>query len=379
MYVPDEPRFRPGWFRFRDPPAPPWMADENWVPSGESELYTRARSGLWVIARDVYPAGATVLLPAYVPRSVVQTFLSCDVEVEYYPVGTSLRLPRDRVRDRIETVAPDAVVFVHYFGFADPAFHDLAAAARDAGASVVEDCARALFGHGTRGNLLGSTGEFALFSLRKVLPVPNGGLVVATDGEYRFPRPTAVSAEYRDAAVAVAIRAFETVGVNPVTLNGSTAGAGSGGEASGSTRDVELQFSTTAPGRLTRLGLRRTDPSAVVTTRRRRYAEVRGALASIDGVEVLTPALHEGASPFGVAIRFPDGEATRDRVYERLVRDGLPSQRLRWRLRQGEQPPDAYPDARTLRRQLLVVPTHQQVPRGIEAPVAASVADAMKD
>lgn len=377
MYVPDEPHFRPGWFRFREPSGTTWMADEKWVPPGAMGLYGRARSGLWVIAREKFPAGATVLLPAYVPRSVVQSFRSGDVAVHYYPVDPDLRLPRGEVQDRIEAVDPDAVVFVHYFGFADPAFDDLVAAARSVGATVIEDCSRGLFSRDTDGTLLGATGEYALFSLHKVLPVPNGGLVVAHDPEESFPAPETARSEYRDAVVAILLSAFEAVGVPPATLNGSAPDVRSEGDASSSMRDVDMQSSIGDPGWLSRIGFRATDPPSVVAARRRRYAEVREALAALDGVDVLTPGLHDGACPFGVAVRFPDGVETRDRVYERLHGAGLPSQRLRWRLRPDEQEPDSYPGARMLRRQLLVVPTHHQIPRGIDADIAEAVVDAI--
>lgn len=373
MFVPDVPHLRPGWFGSRAPTEVEWLADERWVPPGPKGLYARACSGLQVVAREDLPAGATVLLPAYIPRSVVRAFRAGDVSVRYYPIEPDLRLPWRAVRDRIDAVEPEAVLFVHYFGFADPAFDDLAGTARAVGATVIEDCARALFARGVDGTLFGTTGEYALFSLHKVLPVPNGGLIVGPERRGAFPPPTGVRSEYRDAAVAVILRACETVGVPPVQIEGATAGVrsravdGAPGGALGAERPTD------GPGRFSRIGLAASDPSSVVATRRRRYAEVRDALAAIDGADVLTPPVHEGASPFGVAVRLPAGEATRDRVYERIDGAGLPCQRLRWRLSPNELDPRAYDGARALRRQLLVVPTHHQLPPGIGVAVADRV------
>lgn len=129
-----------------------WLADERWVPPGPKGLYARARSGLRVVAREDLPAGATVLLPAYIPRSVVRAFRAGDVSVRYYPIEPDLRYPWRAVRDRIDAVEPEAVLFVHYFGFADPAFDDLAGTARAVGATVIEDCARALFARDAPGD-----------------------------------------------------------------------------------------------------------------------------------------------------------------------------------------------------------------------------------
>lgn len=373
MFVPDAPHLRPGWFGSREPTEVEWLADERWVPPGPKGLYARARSGLSVVAREDLPAGATVLLPAYVPRSVVRAFRAGDVSVRYYPIEPDLRLPWREVRDRIDAVEPEAVLFVHYFGFADPAFADLAGTARAVGATVIEDCARALFARDADGTLLGTTGEYALFSLHKVLPVPNGGLIVGPERRGAFPPPTAVRSEYRAAAAAVILRACETVGVQPVQVETATAGVRSTSAGPAPERTADAERPTDGPGRFSRIGLAASDPSAVAATRRRRYAEVRAALAAIDGVDVLSPPVHEGAAPFGVAVRFPEGEATRDGVYERLDGAGLPCQRLRWRLRPGELDPPAYGGARALRRQLLVVPTHHQLPRGTAAAVAEGV------
>lgn len=373
-YVPDEPYFRPQWFRLRPPADIPWLEDEKWVPPGSKALYARARSGLWAIGRDDLGPEATVLVPAFVPRSVVQAFRATGVTVQFYPIRPTLRLPAEEVAERIAAVAPDAVVFVHYFGFADPAFDDLVAAARAVDATVVEDCARTLFSRDPGGTLLGATGDYAVFSLYKVLPVPNGGLVVAADPGTSFPDPEMVSAEHRDALAAVVLRACEAVGVSPARLNGDAENGRAAGNGIGWARDVDQGSPVAAPGWLSRAGLRATDPSDVVAARRRRYAEMRSKLVAVDGLEVLSPVLYDGACPFGVVIRFPDGVTVRDRAYERLHEAGLPCLRLRWGLRPDEQDTDRFPGGQALRRQLLVVPTHQQAPPGLGERVAGALA-----
>jgi dTDP-4-amino-4,6-dideoxygalactose transaminase len=331
-----------------------------------------------MIARDEFPSGSSVLLPAFIPRSVVQAFRAGGFEVEYYPIESALRLPADEVRDRIEAVEPDVVVFVHYFGFADPAFGDLVDAARTAGAAVIEDCARSLFSRDPDGTLLGTTGEYALFSLYKILPVPNGGLVVSAADDGSLPHPATVRSEYREAVTETLHSTFRTVGVRPAALKERVTGNGTNGTEAGWKRDVEPRSSVAAPGQLTRIGLQRTLPGTVVDRRARQYAELRGALEDVDGLDLLTPPLHDGASPFGVAIRLHEGSDACERVQHRVSDAGLPVQRLRWRLRPDEQDPDRYPGAMTLRRQMLVLPTHQQVPPGTGETVAETIEEALR-
>lgn len=361
MYVPVEPRFRPGWLRPRSPPLPDWLDDRRYVPAGDFQVHARARTGLYAaLERREFGRDATALLPGFVSCAVADACRTAGLSVAHYPIETDLSLAPERVVERIEVVEPAVVAFNHYFGFPDPAFDHLTAVAREVGSVVVEDCARGLFGRHPDGRLLGSTGDVAIFSLRKVLPVPNGGLVVGDDLGPGA-EPTGRVTERRAAVESLGVAATRALDppLDPWAL------AGEAVELTRRARAVlpaERDWSGRSPGRLTRIGLGRTDPERVVAARRDRYSRLRAALADVDGLSVLTPPAHEGACPYGVVVRFRGGQRVRERAFARLRLRGVPAQVLQWPSDAEASDPVANPGAFDLRASSLVVATHQQVP-----------------
>ncbi len=111
-----------------------------------------------------------MLLPEYACASVLQPFRAERREIELFEVGEDLAVDPERLRVRIEEVKPAAVLAIDYFGF--PLGGDLLAAAglREAVSAVVDRS------HGARLDAAAPDGGFAVTSLRKYLPLPDGAL-----------------------------------------------------------------------------------------------------------------------------------------------------------------------------------------------------------
>lgn len=349
--VPDAPRFRLRWLATRGATWPDWIEDDRWVPSGSWAVYTRVKNGLRAVLDDLDRDGP-VLLPSYAPGGVAWAALDAGFDVRYYPVSEDLSLPLDAVRGRFETVDPAVVVFIHFFGFVDHSFDELREAASDRGALVVEDCARGLFSRDDDGRLLGSTGDVALYCLHKTLPAPNGGLVVA--GERDLPDPSGTRSERWTAVRCGCATALETAGLQlsyttPVLENGKH-------DPSTVAPSPELE----APGGLSMRAIERSDPETVAEIRLSRYRDLRERLVEAD-VRVVTPAAGDGAVPYGVAI-LADSETQRTDLYAELYERRLPGQVLTWPPVHRHAEVSGHDGALALRRRLVVLPTHQQIP-----------------
>ncbi|MFB6164752.1 MAG: DegT/DnrJ/EryC1/StrS family aminotransferase [Haloarculaceae archaeon] len=356
MYVPDYPRFRPQWYSLDRPDWPDWLDDERWFPPGDRELFVRGRVGLNAALGQLPPAdGDVALLPAYAPFSLVEVFEECGYRVRYYPMEPDLTLPASRVADRITALSPSLVLFAHFFGLVDPAFDELAGRARDAGATIVEDCARAAFARRADGTPLGATGDIAIYSLYKTLPIPNGGLVIAPD--LSIPSAAGSTPDGGAALKSAAVDTFRRMSVPPVRMFGLTEPmARSVEEARSADRSLD-RLPTTRPGRVSANGLSQVEPERVVAQRRSHYRALRPALSAVDGIEVLSPPAHRHDCPFGVTVRAPTA-AVRDRLYRELRLAGLPAEVYRW---PAPAPEAAEAGAQAIRRRVLVVPTHQQL------------------
>ncbi|MFW5924392.1 MAG: DegT/DnrJ/EryC1/StrS family aminotransferase, partial [archaeon] len=284
-WIPNSPQVGLRWLPLVSGEYPSWLTDEQWVPPGDHALYRRAKDGFREVIADLDDEGP-VLLPAYVPAGLPATVEAAGHEVAYYPVDDALEIRAGVVTDLLETLDPVAMVFVHFFGFADPAYRTLGQRANDVGVFVIEDAARGLFGRDDEGILLGSTGDAAIFCPHKTLPAPNGGLLVRRRGQ---PRP----------AEARCPEWFE-----PLTgLVGRFVGARRPISKPESTSPTTVPTGVSAtescePGWVSRRGLNRIQPETVQTERLRRYRSLRTQL--VDEVPVVTPTAGEGAAPYGV-------------------------------------------------------------------------------
>ncbi len=161
---------------YRPPRAKiPWRLEELFAPAAV-RLHAYGRRALADALRLAGAAGGRVLLPSFICRDLLAAVAAAGAEPAFYGVRADLSPEEDQTR------WPDAraVLAVDYFGFAA----DLApfqAYARRCGAVVIEDAAHALFSRDEAGCLLGSRASLGVLSLRKSLPLPNGGALIAVD------------------------------------------------------------------------------------------------------------------------------------------------------------------------------------------------------
>ncbi len=157
----------PGWF--------PLDSDDlsRATMQGRYAVYWAVRALLGAVPGDP-SRSPQVLVPAYHHGVEVGAILAAGGSVRFYRVGPNMEtLPED-----VEAaIGPKtrAVLLVHHNGFpASPL--QVAEICRRRGLVLLEDCAPALFSSiGDRP--LGSLGDAACFSLHKVIPVPDGGVL----------------------------------------------------------------------------------------------------------------------------------------------------------------------------------------------------------
>src|SRR5262249_54809972 len=124
-----------------------------------------------------------VLMPGFIPAKLYRTLLAAGYDVRFYDIGATGDFDPSEVADLADTDTL-ALFVIHYFGL--PA--DLAQVREFAtrqGIFLIEDCALALSGR-SEGRLLGTFGDCALFSVRKMLLLPEGGFLVLKKGNRAF-------------------------------------------------------------------------------------------------------------------------------------------------------------------------------------------------
>jgi hypothetical protein len=126
----------------------------------------------------------------------------------FYPITEAGGVDFQVLSELREAHRPRAIIAAHFFGLPQP-MSALRQWCDEAGVVLIEDCAHALFG-ACDGRPIGSWGDYAIGSLTKFLPVPEGGCLVSNRGTAR---PLALSAPGLVAQLRSAADMIET-GVN---------------------------------------------------------------------------------------------------------------------------------------------------------------------
>lgn len=134
--------------------------------SGREIFLSNARSGIWFLVDRLRPP--QVWVPSYTCHTVVRAVEKNVTALRFYEVGSDLNV---RSAEWLSEVGfGDVVILIDYFGF--PYDHDLGALIMKRGAWVLEDACQALLSvH------VGTSSDFVLFSPRKWIGVPDGGIL----------------------------------------------------------------------------------------------------------------------------------------------------------------------------------------------------------
>ena len=127
--------------------------------------------------------GDSILLPSFIGWSaregsgVYDPVASIGAESIFYRMNENLSIDADDVQCKIRMRKPRVLVLIHYFGYPDPNAAALAAYAHKHGVLVLEDEAHAMLSD-LVGGACGRTGDAVIFSLHKMLPFREGGVLL---------------------------------------------------------------------------------------------------------------------------------------------------------------------------------------------------------
>lgn len=289
----------------------PWRP-ENFFSPAALRFYGHGRNALAEALKLAGAPGGRVLLPAFVCRDLLSSVAAAGAEPAFYGVRPDMTPDEDSSR------WPDAkaVLAVDYFGFPQ----DLApfeAYARRCGAIVIEDAAHALFSRDSGGRLLGTRAPLGVLSLRKSLPLPNGGALVAADPALAARLPAQLAYEAipgRRPALKAAARPLLGLAGAVASHMGLTAVRSLRGDASGHVAaDPDSERKPPEPSApCLELGrpLVCADP-AIEASRRRALWSLCDGLARRAGLAPVFASLPDGVVPYAYAFRSKDPAAAR--------------------------------------------------------------------
>jgi dTDP-4-amino-4,6-dideoxygalactose transaminase len=121
-------------------------------------------------------------LPAYLCQSAITPVNQCNFEIRYYDVSEKLE-PKF---NWIHSQPNDILIIVHYFGIVH-SVEQVMLFCSEKSIFLIEDCAHSLSDIDSSVQT-GSYGDIAIFSFRKQLPVPDGGLMIVNNSKIGMPK-----------------------------------------------------------------------------------------------------------------------------------------------------------------------------------------------
>lgn len=184
-----------------------------------TRFYSSAREAMALYLEEIATASTIspqVVLPAFIGYSeregsgVFDPVRSSGLQPVFYSLKDDLSVDLSSLKEAVTQVTPGSVVvLIHYFGRTDPGLAEVAALCRDRGLHLLEDLAHAYFTHHL-GSPAGRTGHAAIYSLHKMLPVADGGMLQIRGSTWSRPstRPelSDVVLSYDNSEIAVARR-----------------------------------------------------------------------------------------------------------------------------------------------------------------------------
>jgi dTDP-4-amino-4,6-dideoxygalactose transaminase len=124
-----------------------------------------------------------IIMPSYIPGKLYRFVMAAGYEARFYDVTTQLDFSVDEIRGLIDDQT-QMVFAVHFFGIpVDLA--PLKNLTQELDVFLMEDCSHTLNSH-WKNKILGTTGDFTIFSTRKMLQFHCGGFLILNNRPWHF-------------------------------------------------------------------------------------------------------------------------------------------------------------------------------------------------
>lgn len=313
--------------------------------SGRAAVY-------WAFRTLNLKSGSVAWLPDYHCGVEVQAALDAGLSVKFYRISHDLSVDVDDLEKSLKA-QPGPVLLIHYFGFAQPSLETIARICIERQVPLIEDCAHALFSS-TASRLLGSIAPIAVFSLRKTLPIHDGGALV-TNRDVRSvrlsqaPVTTALSTLSKEfLRTLLGQRTIEAISSKVVSHSDSTQRLP---EWVG-----QAKYYNQGQSIISQRLASRADPASIVNARRENWLIVHERLSSQSNHRAIWSDLAAGTCPLFYCFRV----SKRDDLMRRLMSEQVETFRF------GARPHPSldlqlFAASRVLRDQIIGFPVHQRI------------------
>lgn len=328
------------------------------LPQGKSvQFYSR---GMWAMAEGVTAIldkrgkkNSQVWLPDYFCNEPLASLRKKKISLYFYSIKKDLSPDWDKLEIRaVKYDPPDVFILVHYFGFTN-CLDEARLFCDKHGAELLEDCAHLLL------PVNGCGQNTAVFSPRKLLSLPEGGLLLMPDNNPPQQADKKFSANkkliLKWLVLRLAQRMMLTMGISWHRFRKTAVGNTNNCHADKKSGSMEMfpdKYS------LKLLGVMEKEFDSVVEKRRRNYMRLLRAVDGIKEVKPLFPLLPDYVCPYAFPLIVSEG---RDAVANQLNYFGIPASSWPDLPPEVLQKRDEHKIAVRLQKHILLLPVHQDL------------------
>lgn len=345
---------------------------QTWYQGNNRSLYYthKGRCGLGLLCKHwKLKAGDEVLVPSYNCGTEIDPFIHYGLNVIFYKVDQQANIDFEDLLQRV-THRTKIIYVTHYFGWPQD-IKALSEYCRVNKIYLIEDCALSLFSNPVQ-HPIGVSGDAAIYSFPKTLPVPDGGALTVSGDDplietpMESPPTTVVMKEMLPFIKRAVLQIAERIGLYgylPQRLIQSRGGrkgvpsmtpAGFPEMPKSYYYDKDIEKMTASA--ITRYILRCTCQEALVQRRRQNYSQLYKAVEKSKLLKSLYQNLPEGVCPLCLPVLVEN----RERVCLRLNEMGIAAVQW-WAGFHRAFDWAKFPEARYLKEHLLALPIHQQL------------------
>lgn len=159
------------------------------------QYFNSARNAFQFLLENIITSkDDVILMPEYIGQSnregsgVFDPIRNTAVHYEFYSLNKHLQVDIKDIKNKLKNDNVKAVLLIHYFGFPQKEILNIKKICNDKNIILIEDCAHTMASSFSN-QKLGTIGDFSFYSIHKILPSENGGILQINNPQIPLKEP----------------------------------------------------------------------------------------------------------------------------------------------------------------------------------------------
>jgi len=149
--------------------------DNSIFLNGSLEFYKMGRDALiQALLQLKVNKNDLIVVPGYICKSTLGPIINAGFRIKFIDINSDFGFNKSELINLFDNESVGAVIPVHYFGFPAPDLDFIHKVCKENNVPMIEDCCHQFLTK-VNNNYLGLIGEAAIYSMRKTLPIIDGG------------------------------------------------------------------------------------------------------------------------------------------------------------------------------------------------------------